>query len=365
MGELSTGEEAWASHALGRERSHTDPGADKMDMKDTGEGGKIWKLMKRISTGGLRERFLDKETAVPPVPAIPKELLDRANCTGPPSQTADVATRKPRPFPPSRRRSSSLEKQSGARPSMTTSSSPNSSDVASAQFFQRPYSPRSSISSYGELKHPIRHIIPPSEQLRLADDIQSEGDETPKSPRRRSTSLPPRSRNNPDSDLPLHSPPSAGSNGSSTTPMSGHILLAEGGVALSPPPPRNSRGNSRTSNGSVPNFSSQSALKPIEDCDSDVANTHPLIPQRGSLDHHQVRTQLTFRQLDVPRRPPLTEREKADIWDDLLARSDRAGGTLHIGAMTRVPVSLHERATTLFSTTGQMSCIVITSMLSL
>ena len=325
MGELSTREEVWASQAIGRERSHTDPSADKADVKDSG-GGKVWKLVKHISTGSLRDRFHDK--AVPPVPAIPKELLDQAKYTDRPSQAADIAAR---PWPPSRKRSSSLEKQHKARPSVTTtSSSPYSSDVASAQFFQRPYSPRSSISSYGEPKLPGLHIIPPLEQLRLGDDICSGGDETPRSPRRRSASLPPGVRNTPDLDLPLRSPSSGGSNGESSTTLSGHTILAEGGVALSPPP-RHSRGKLRTSNGSVPGFPSQSALKPEGDCDSNVRNhARATTPQRGSLEQYHVRTQITFRQLDARRRPPLTEREKTDIWDTLLARSDKAGGTLHI-----------------------------------
>lgn len=321
MSEFSTREEVWASQATGRERSHTDPSADKADVKESG-GGKVWKLVKHISTGSLRERFHDKEKAVPPVPAIPKELLDRAKYTDHPTQAADIAVR---PWPPSRKRSSSLEKQHKARPSVTTtSSSPYSSDVASAQFFQRPYSPKSSISSYGEPKLPGLHIIPPSEQLRLGDDICSEGNETPRSPRRRSASLPPGVRNTPDLDLPLRSPSSGGSNGESSTTLSGHTLLAEGGVALSPPP-RHSRGKLRTSNGLVPSFPSQSTLKPEGDRDSDARN-HP----RGSPDHHHVHTHVTFRQLDARRRSPLTEREKTDIWDALLARSDKAGGTLHI-----------------------------------
>ena len=37
-------------------------------------GGKIWKLMKRLSTGGLRDKYSTQE-ATPPVPALPKELL--------------------------------------------------------------------------------------------------------------------------------------------------------------------------------------------------------------------------------------------------------------------------------------------------
>jgi len=44
------------------------------------------------------------------------------------------------------------------------------------------------------------------------------------------------------------------------------------------------------------------------------------------------KTPLTFRPLDdSSRKPPLSEKEKADIWDDLLERSAQAGGTLHIG----------------------------------
>ena len=336
MGGFSSPEEVWTGQTIGRERSHTDPSADK-NVKDAGEGGKVWKLMKRISTGSLRERFQDKEKAVPPVPTIPKEFLDRAKYTDSPSQPADVA----RPSPPFRRkRSPSLEKQHGARPSVaTTSSSPYSSDVASAQFFQRPYSPRSSISSYGEPKLPSRHIISPSEQLRLGDDI-CEGDETPRSPRRRSASLPPGSRNNTDADILLHSPSSGASNGDTSTTMSGHIFLAEGGVALSPPP-RHLRGKPRTSNGSVPNFPSQPTLKPKGDSGSDIRNRGcGTTPQRGSLEHDDIRPQVIFRQLDERRRLPLSEREKTDIWDALLARSDKAGGTLHIGASELMSDSL-------------------------
>lgn len=44
----------------------------------------------------------------------------------------------------------------------------------------------------------------------------------------------------------------------------------------------------------------------------------------------QARSPLTFREMESPRRM-LTEQEKADKWDDLLERSARAGGTLHLG----------------------------------
>ena len=43
------------------------------------------------------------------------------------------------------------------------------------------------------------------------------------------------------------------------------------------------------------------------------------------------RSPLTFREIESPRQQ-WSEKEKADKWDDLLMRSDQAGGTLHIGA---------------------------------
>ena len=45
-----------------------------MDDPSPSAGGKIWKLMKRISTGGLRDKYNIQEAA-PPVPALPKGLL--------------------------------------------------------------------------------------------------------------------------------------------------------------------------------------------------------------------------------------------------------------------------------------------------
>ena len=41
-------------------------------------GGKLWKLMKRISTGGLRDKYQSRDSAPPPpVPALPKDLPSR------------------------------------------------------------------------------------------------------------------------------------------------------------------------------------------------------------------------------------------------------------------------------------------------
>jgi hypothetical protein len=46
---------------------------------------------------------------------------------------------------------------------------------------------------------------------------------------------------------------------------------------------------------------------------------------------------LTFRGMSEKAAQALTEKEKADRWDDLLQRSDRAGGTLHLGTSEELP----------------------------
>lgn len=41
---------------------------------------------------------------------------------------------------------------------------------------------------------------------------------------------------------------------------------------------------------------------------------------------------MTFREIGGTRRQAWTSQEKEDKWDDLLKKSARAGGTLHLGA---------------------------------
>ena len=51
---------------------------------------------------------------------------------------------------------------------------------------------------------------------------------------------------------------------------------------------------------------------------------------RSTIQSSSVRSPLRFREMESTR-SRLTEQEKAAKWDDLLERSDRAGGTLHLG----------------------------------
>ena len=61
----------------GSPQSGTTPsksGGWSLDDASPSTSGKLWKLMKRISTGGLREKY-DIQEAAPPVPALPEGLL--------------------------------------------------------------------------------------------------------------------------------------------------------------------------------------------------------------------------------------------------------------------------------------------------
>ncbi|KAG6816210.1 hypothetical protein H0H87_007708 [Tephrocybe sp. NHM501043] len=179
-----------------------------------GGGSRIWKLMKRISSGALREKYTYEEA--PPVPSLPKEYMSPAMRPVPVDDEKDrprtppsaggfgKAVRKKASLVLGTRASSANSSPTKAklprsplttqgptvrpsppapRPSTTTrSSSPISSDVASARFFSGPGYKHSSTSAHSsassllfEDKPPLpqthvsktgtlgNHIIPPSE----------------------------------------------------------------------------------------------------------------------------------------------------------------------------------------------------------
>ncbi|CAA7269833.1 unnamed protein product [Cyclocybe aegerita] len=157
---------------------------------------RLWKLMRRISVGGLREKYQDPEA--PPVPALPHHIREatlsndslklpprKAPSSGSTSPTpvrqSPTAASSSRPSPP-QSKSNSAPAPVQPRPSTTTrSSSPvSSSDVASSKFFNRTHSTRSSTSSLGEEVPPpvpkapssvlMQKIIPPSKM----DEISKE-----------------------------------------------------------------------------------------------------------------------------------------------------------------------------------------------
>ncbi|EPQ56720.1 hypothetical protein GLOTRDRAFT_138375 [Gloeophyllum trabeum ATCC 11539] len=409
----------------------------KKEKEEEGSpGGKLWKLMKRISTGGLRERYASGDFSPPPVPALPKEYLPQsparsAEAIDSPERGVGLArfiqsrpsmavSRSPvssAPYSVEGSRSAGGPRRasnatSGNRPSTTTrSSSPVSSDRTSSKFFHRTHSTRSSSSSYGEEIPPVpsgkvaQHIIPPSELYRLNSDeshTRSPPQElyTPSPNDDSSSSLPcpprrpggtPKGSSSPvvaGSDAqhepqlsglePLsaatlsHLSPQSSDGDTSTwtspvTPASG-VPLSEFGVRPPPRPPRSSQrpqGRSSSSNEShsgshsgtlgpstLPSFrftpteerdnpleGSSSSSQISRDRDSYGASSNasttkgrPRSNSLGSRADTPSRSGLMFREFGGPASTHRwTEREKAEKWDELLERSTRAGGTLHIG----------------------------------
>ncbi|KAG1841221.1 hypothetical protein DFJ58DRAFT_76279 [Suillus subalutaceus] len=347
-------------------RSATDP-------QNKPEGSKIWKLMKRISTGALRERF-QADTAAPPVPAIPKELL---NTPPPRSQTVykDAQATSQKPY------SASMPKNiagSGPRPSMaTSSSSPNSSEMASASFFHMSHSRGSSVSSYGEETVPgypsmgDRHIVPPRELHKILGNHTKDQGSMSHSGRRSYSSgrsysgratptaegkaddqhqeTSPRTHTSPITH-PIHSLTSLRTHRLvEKPPTAAHThLLPDGNTSLSPPPrpargaircrlsesePSPSQSTFATTDGESNSRISLQAPSTLSEASTAKMRTSLRSSTSTSRDasSSQLRSAVNYRELNAPRRPPLTEREKADIWDDLLERSAQAGGTLHIG----------------------------------
>ncbi|KAL1945105.1 hypothetical protein VTO73DRAFT_2725 [Trametes versicolor] len=190
--------------------------APKPKAKEELSPGGMWsKLMKRISTGGLRDKYTQNDEPPPPVPALPQNLVKTAAAR----TTMDISHAAPgevsengvllkrfmqsrsslsgvRPSAASTKAASSSSSRPstgtagrpstgnttksrgslGQRPSTRTrSSSPVSSEVASSGFFNHNRTPstRSSFSSLGEELPPMpknlgRYIVPPGELSRMA-----------------------------------------------------------------------------------------------------------------------------------------------------------------------------------------------------
>lgn len=457
-GEASPG---YAGSGKGVRSARAYRGEDERRQKpreeEVSSSGKLWKLMKRISTGGLREKYTREASEPPPVPALPKDfrkiptsrttfdiakapekenagesgvLLSRfmQSRTSLSGVRPSMASHKSTASRPSTGKCSGSH--SGHRPSTTTrSSSPMSSDMASSRFFHKPLSNRSSTSSYGEELPPLpvsgsptktiaQHILSPSELYRV--NKETEGlptTPTPTAPPRkirksgRSRSVPANETeivtpvDDPRPSLP-HPPRRAATLGGSknggsappspTNPTSGNsaeamnnfklparvtLSMSEFGVkpqvanvntdvagatttittvvgdgVLAPPRPK--RSSRRNPPPPELTTSPSSPLGPTSPPMPATPKT-PMLPslpslhvdffhsRRKSVSSASIRSPssakgltgmstpmsrspLTFREMESPRHV-WTEKEKADKWDDLLERSDKAGGTLHIG----------------------------------
>lgn len=338
-------------------------GKGKEKVQEKGTGIKLWRLVKRISTGGLRERFQNAGPAPPPVPTIPKDLsspntvlevqapsestgrgggsdIDHGGDGGngrmsysidssdtSPQSDSNLSTVAPLPTESRTSLQGNDTFSQPRRPSL--SSSPQSSEPTTSIHFFRSHSSRSSFSSVVATSPP-QPSVPihspvrsPSLQNRLRKKNGPTSSPTAEIPtfsisdvvnnfvaRRPSLARHQRRHGHaPARSLPRIEPPPTGE-------VSGALLRRAGSEArsstrrhrrfdpiLSPV----SSGQNRDSQGS------DSTLRPGK---SDV----------GGLAGH-----CTFRELGSGQGQAWTSQEKEDKWDDLLERSARAGGTLHLG----------------------------------
>lgn len=401
---------------------HNQPRSRKSEPGSKESGNKIWKLMKRISTGALRESSGFVPGMAPPVPALPEHV--RPN--GPRSidgygREENLVTSRPSTsntripkvaMPPSPLSpvapAPSQASASTQRPSTATaSSSPVSSDVASSKFFHRSHSQRSSTSSLGEeiARPPIptipQHIVSPSELRRLELDFDAEakhktGIKPPKlvtsfqatnhatssddwmivqSPQDEPLSLGPFRRHQ-------RRPPPPDEHGR-VSPIIPEFSTAEPintftsrkataaskektpAPSISPttvplPPPRPLKSPRRPSPsvsassspvvspvGAAPvsriprslsetESSTQTRRKSALTSVPGISTTNSTSPSSSSspiTPRSSARSRMTFREMSEQKHA-LTEKERNEMWQDLLERSDRAGGTLHLAGAT-------------------------------
>ena len=395
-------------------------GKQKQREDDTGAGSRLWKLVKRISAGGLRERFHTAiSEPVPPVPPIPTLPLDfvppratlevkmpitpngESRCGGPASGGAGEPTggyfmdlhpstnavRSNPDGPPSSTCGSPSEIPttpqgpgtiSQPRLPSISSSSPQSSEPTSTHFF-RSHSSRSSFSSMfcgSPPPPPVSALAQtPSPSARSRSRAKSSSSSSPparpsydgtqqtsKSPRARS-----RKRSSPD--IPAFSVsdvinnfivrrPSLVRRPSNTRRQqqqqqqnaSARPTTTPYPEETSTPPPRPARSDLRSAVGhpmqspgpsvqSNDSHSSSSTKRP-ESTSASTISAHVVAGRSASAGSV---ARLTFRELGGTRRQAWTSQEKEDKWDDLLKKSARAGGTLHLDAENAGLASDHMR----------------------
>ncbi|KAI0028888.1 hypothetical protein K488DRAFT_73414 [Vararia minispora EC-137] len=340
---------------------HKDSGAVSDGSPNASTGGKLWRLVKRISSTGLNGKYQARTgepntpalSPPPPVPEIPKDLLAAEGSLTPRPQNQPwqppSAQISPSPFEPRGRRPSTATGMSkpspisGRRSNTTRSSSPSS--------FFRPRTP-SSASSVAEDVPPIPPILSPrAKRHDLASEDHflslpsSESGEGPSSGLR-----PP-----PSPDMPVFSIAGSVNNFSGQRRPSLQALpgLPDVHASVSPPPrparsphrppvagtspPSSSLPSASTSPSPATRRVSQDILGTPERAESESGHSMATVstarPSRGSSDPGAApRVRMTFREMNTGPSAARTAQEKDAMWDDLLERSALAGGTLHLGS---------------------------------
>ncbi|KAJ7025475.1 hypothetical protein C8F04DRAFT_1128143 [Mycena alexandri] len=408
----------WSKSPLGLHHSEvgtfTNEPRSRRSEPALGGGSKIWKLMKRISTGGLKEKYdrgprnlppippLPPLPNVPPVPQIPKDTLEartamssdghsseepngmarfmQSRSSLSTSRTSSFSSSIPRPGGRALPMPPPIPASNQPRASITTrSSSPVSSDVASSKFFPKTTSSaRSSTSSFGEdaaappLPAPNlimgKHIVPPKDLFKLdLSELGSNSFEEKKSIVKPMAFFGTQNLrtpedwhivNTPAEELPpsLPHPPRRlpVPNASKERPVSNnrfsHVSIPEFSTAapINAFTARKSPGegarveNVPESLGQAPSRRMSSALDDRQKTSSNnsIAASNALTARQKRMQQRSTslpRAEPKFRDMSEKAAQALTEKEKADRWDDLLQRSDRAGGTIHLGTSEQLP----------------------------
>ncbi|CAE6495670.1 unnamed protein product [Rhizoctonia solani] len=336
---------------------------------------KIWRLVKKMSTGTLKEKKCLNTEKAPPVPPLPNSRRSsvydygeeiRADLarfgtsrsslgrepgsttgsihSGPSSVSLHATVSAPQAQPP-RHRSASGGRPSLShdwRPSTTNDSAPSSSPKSS---FGRTQSPRTSTSSYIEMSEEVpplplgKHIVPPSELAQYAPrERELPITNTNNTGVGASPSLPPpkRPRTAPKlrdkSTTPLSSPalPSVTQPPKRPNVLRRPTRLNEDCLSI---PVRSPRPASTASPRS-PRSASMGMPSPRPRAQTQTQDQDQLPPRPRS---NSLGTVFTFRELgNTDTRSKLTEQEKVAKFEELLEASEKAGGTLH--------ARLHDRA---------------------
>ncbi|KAH9992717.1 hypothetical protein BJV74DRAFT_393349 [Russula compacta] len=395
LGQPTHGESALASENILAQSKGKGKAQEKEDI---GAGAKLWRLVKRISSGGLRERFQTASVPAPPVPAMPKDLpslpyttlevqvfTERTSGDGgaDASQGGDSGKGMMNNCVDSNLSTSGISPQSDGHSSTAScmplgihasfgagshprrpsiSSSPQSSEPTSTHFF-RSHSSRSSFSSIAGTSPPLQQVPihgrvrSPSPRTRLrtkSSSLSSSRDMSNNEPQR-SGSPHGRTRKHSSPDVPTFSisdvvnnfilrRPSLARHGrrhvsarslsrldqpTSAGEVSAAPLRRAGSEVrrptrqhgrIEPMLAPSSSGQNRDSHGS------DSTERPPSTSTATVRGLAGASAGSNSVGR------LTFRELGGTRGQAWSSQEKEDKWDDLLERSARAGGTLHLGA---------------------------------
>ena len=348
-------------------------GKEKVQEKgDTGTGAKLWRLVKRISTGGLRERFQMANAPPPPVPTIPKESTLLPNATLEVQAPSESTTRdggtdtghssggvglndSSDVSPQSDGHTSSQGNGAGSHPRRPSiSSSPQSSEPTTSIHFFRSHSSRSSFSSFAGTSPPPpvpKHALARSTSLqtrpRTKTNSSSSTQGTSQDEAQRSISPPARTRNRSSPDIPTFSISDVVNNFVLRRPsLARHQARqvrhapARSLPGIEPPPDREvsrallRRAGSEARSTMRKHRRFDPILAPVssgQNRDSHGSDSTLRPPGSVGSNSGSVVERFTFRELGSARGEVLTSQEKEDKWDDLLERSARAGGTLHLG----------------------------------